>query len=203
MPLVLGVTGGIGTGKSTVLKMLADLGAEVLSADDIARETLVVGTPAYCDAVERFGRSILLPGGEIDRAALADIVFRNADARKALEAITHPRIISRIQGHIDRFRENPPSPDAVLAVEIPLLYECGLEATVDEVLLVAAEQDTQIGRLTSRSGLSPDEAARRIGAQMPMEQKVGRAGWVVRNDGSVQELERSVRIVWEEVRAHH
>lgn len=200
MAFVLGITGGIGTGKSTVLKMFAGLGAETLSADDIAREVLAKDSPAYYDTVEHFGKSILTPDTEIDRRALAEIIFHDPDARKTLESITHPRIITETQNRINRFRLNPPVPNAVLAVEIPLLIECGLDDIVDEVLVVAAEQVTQLNRLISRSGLTDEEAVRRINAQMPIEQKISRADRVIWNDGSLQLLESSVRRIWDEIR---
>ena len=199
MALVLGVTGGIGAGKSTVLRMLARLGAETVDADDIARDVLARDTPAYGDVVQRFGRQILTADREIDRSALGSIVFRDPDARKALEDITHPRIIARIRSLIDRFRDNPPSCEAVLALEIPLLLECGLEHVVDQVMVVAAEQETQLDRLTSRSIASREEALRRIDAQMPLAHKIERADKVIWNDGTLQALEGSVRAAWDEI----
>lgn len=200
MAIVLGITGGIGTGKSTVLKIFADLGAETLSADEIAREVLAKDTPAYYDTVERFGRSILTADGEIDRRVLGEIVFNDVSARKELEDITHPRIIAQTQERINQFRSNPPASDAVLAVEIPLLIECGLENIVDEVLVVAAEQETQLNRLISRSGLTAEEALRRINAQMPIDEKIKRADRVIWNDGSLECLESSVRSIFKEIR---
>lgn len=201
MALVIGVTGGIATGKSTVLKMLSDLGALTLSADVIAREVLAKDTPAYRQVVERFGSEVLRPDGEVDRPALAAVIFSDPVAREDLNAITHPHIIRGVQEHIDDFRLSPPSPDAVLAIEIPLLIECGLESMVDQVMLVAAEQDTQVGRLTSRGRISPQEALRRIQTQMPVSQKVERADMVVWNEGDLDELEGSVRGLWEEIKS--
>lgn len=200
MAFVLGITGGIGTGKSSVLKMFAELGAETLSVDDIAREVLAKGGSAYSDAIEHFSRNILKPDGEIDRQALAEIIFQDPDARKALDNITHPRIILETQNRIDHFRSSPPEPSAVLAVEIPLLIECGLEGIVDEVLVVAAEQETQVNRLKNRRDLKDEEAVRRINSQMPMDQKISKADRVIWNDGSLQSLESSVRRVWNEIR---
>ncbi len=199
MALVLGITGGIATGKSTVLRMLAELGAFTLSADEVARDVLAKGTDAYREVVERFGPGILAADGEVDRPALARIIFSDPVARADLNAITHPRIIQAILDHIARFRATPPSPDAVLAVEIPLLIECGMQDTVDEVVLVAAEQETQIGRLTRRSGISPDEAIRRISAQMPLSDKAKSSDRVIWNDGDMDDLRASVEALWREV----
>jgi dephospho-CoA kinase len=199
MAIVLGITGGIGSGKSTVLRMLADLGAQTVSADDVAREVLTRGTPACLEVVRRFGEAILAANGEIDRPALARLIFDDSRARQALDDITHPEIIRRIKDLIDRFRSGTPEGKGVLAVEIPLLIECGMEGMVDEVLLVAAEQDTQVGRLTSRSGITPEQAVSRIEAQMPLAQKVDRADCVIWNDGTLESLENSVRNVWEQI----
>lgn len=199
MPRVLGITGGIATGKSTVLRMLGELGAETLSADDLAREVLARGTEGYRETVERFGNGILTPDGEIDRSALGAIVFTDESARQVLNSITHPRIISAIQHRIDEFRRNPPSPNAVLAVEIPLLVECGLEGIVDEVVVVSAEPATQVSRLTTRSRMSVEEARRRLAAQMPIERKIERADRVIRNEGTLEELWEAVRAAWQDI----
>lgn len=199
MPKVIGITGGIATGKSSVLEMFAELGAEVLSADEVAREVSVKGSDAYLETVGRFGEGILKADGEIDRAALGAIIFSDAQARRDLNDITHPRIIALLNERIARFRASPPAAESILAVEIPLLVECGLEQTVDEVLVVAAEQATQVSRLTRRRGVSVAEANRRIAAQMPIERKIKRADWVIWNDGSLEALESSVRAVWGEI----
>ena len=195
----IGVTGGIASGKSTVLRMLGELGARTLSADDVARDVLRKDTPAYHETVARFSEEIVGPDGEIDRARLASIIFNDPAARRDLNDITHPRIISRIREYIDRFRADAASCDEILAVEIPLLIECGLESMVDEVLLVAAEQETQANRLTSRSNISREEAFRRITSQMPMDEKIRRADRVIRNDDDLDSLERSVRLMWEQI----
>ena len=200
MAFVLGVTGGVGTGKSTVLLMLAELGARTLSADDLAREALARDTPAYMNVVSRFGAAILTPERDIDRPALASIVFSDANARRDLESITHPSIIARIQSAIDEFRANPPASNALLAIEIPLIFECGLEGMVDQVLVVAAEQETQVSRLTSRSGAIHGDVLSRIHAQMPLARKIERADRVLWNDGDLESLARLVKALWQEIR---
>jgi dephospho-CoA kinase len=199
MAFVLGITGGIGTGKTTVLRMLESLGAQTLSADDLARDVLAKGAPAYHEVVKRFGSGILAADGKIDRAALGDIVFGDQDARQALNDITHPRIIQLLKKRIKDFRRDAGAGKAVLAVEIPLLIECGLEGLVDEVLLVAAEQRTQVSRLTTVGGLSAEQALQRIGAQMPLEEKLEKSDRVIRNDGDLESLEDSVRRAWGEI----
>lgn len=199
MPKVIGVTGGIATGKSTVTRMFAELGAETISADEFARLVLAKDGPAYRQTIEHFGEGITTPDGEIDRAALGAIVFSDPQALAALNDITHPHIISAMQDRIDRFRQHPPAPDAVMAAEIPLLIECELEGVVDEVVVVAAEPETQQCRLTSRSGLTAEEARRRIAAQMPIEHKIERADRVIWNSGSIDDLRGSVAAVWDEM----
>ncbi len=199
MAVVLGVTGGVGTGKSSVLAMLARLGAQTASADQIAREVLAKDTAAYRRVVERFGEQVVSAEGEIDRPTLGSIVFRDPEARQFLEETTHPAIIARIRDLIARFRRKPPSADAVLAVEIPLLFECGLERLVDQVVVVVAEQRAQLGRLTTGSGISQEDALRRIGAQMPLAHKISRADKVISNNGTLQDLERSVRALWSQI----
>jgi len=179
--------------------MLSELGARTISADDLARQVLAKDGPAYGAAVERFGDGIVQPDGEIDRAALAEIVFSDPRARADLNSITHPHIIAAMGRTIDEFRKNPPAPDAILVAEIPLLIECGLTDMVDEVLVVAAEPETQQRRLTTRSNLTAEEARRRIDAQMPIRLKVDRADRVIWNNGSIDDLRKSVRAVWDEM----
>ena len=186
-------------GKSTVLGLFGELGAQTLSADDIAREVLKNGTPAYREVVDRFGQSVVATDGEIDRSVLASIIFADAGAREDLDAITHPRIIAETSACINRFRKTHAHDKQVLAVEIPLLVECGLEGIVDEVLVVAAEQGAQVSRLTSKRGISREEALHRIASHWPIEQKIERADRVIWNDGSVDELRLAVKRVWEEV----
>lgn len=197
MALVVGITGGIGTGKSTALSIFRSLGAATLSADDVAREVLSKGSPAYDEVAQKFGPGVVAANGEIDRAALGEIVFGDPEARKALNEITHPRIIHLLKDRIDSFRQGASAGTSVLAVEIPLLVECGLEGLVDKVLLVAAEQATQVSRLTNISGLSTQQALRRIEAQMPLRDKVGKADYVIWNDGDLNGLEDSVRQIWD------
>ncbi len=182
-----------------MLGIFAELGAKTVSADVIAREVLVQGSPAYNGVTRQFGEAVLTPGGDIDRAALGRIVFESPEARQAINDITHPRIIEELLCEIDTFRRNYPARGAILAVEIPLLVECGLKGIVDQVVLVIAEQETQIDRLTRDRGISRDEALLRIGAQMPVSQKMFHADRVIRNDGTPDSLREAVKVVWEEI----
>lgn len=199
MAFVLGITGGVATGKSTVLGLFRSLGAETLSADEVAREVLARGTPAYHETVARFGEGILADDGEIDRAALGEVVFGDPKARQDLNDITHPRIIQLLQERIAVFRREAGAEKRVLAVEIPLLVECGLEGLVDEVLLVAAEQRTQVSRLTSVGGFTAEQALNRIQAQMPLCEKIDKADYVIWNDADMLSLQDSVERIWDEI----
>ena len=200
MSLVLGITGGIATGKTTVMEMFRDIGAQTLSADEVAREVLAPGTQAAEKVVERFGPSILAPDGSIDRKALGEIVFRDPKAREELNAITHPLIIARLEERIQEFRERAGEGE-VLAVEIPLLVECNLARLVDKVVVVAAEQETQVRRLTTRS-MSLDQARQRVAAQVPIKDKLPLADWVVWTDGTLEDTRQQVARIWEEAGKH-
>lgn len=192
---MIGITGGIASGKSTVLEMLRQRGAETLSADDVARQVLSKGRPAYQEVLDRFGTAITDADGEIDRSVLAKIIFADEKARRDLNRITHPRIIQEIRAAIEGFRKCSKG-TSVLAIEIPLLYECGLECIVDYVVVVAAEQGIQVHRLTTRTGITPEEAIRRINSQLPMSEKVRKADFVVWNNGNLQDLEEAVDDLW-------
>lgn len=197
MGIVLGITGGVATGKTTVTEMFRELGAETLSADEIARDVLAPGSPAACEVVRRFGPSILAPDGSIDRRALGEIVFSDPEARGALNSITHPHIIAIMEDRIRRFRAATGC-RGVMAVEIPLLVESDLTWLVNKVIVVAAEQETQMNRLTTR-GLSIDQARQRIDAQIPIGEKLPLADWVVTTEGSLQETLRQVELIWRQV----
>lgn len=197
MAVIVGITGGIATGKSTVTSMFADLGAETLSADDVARDVLEPGSPAFEEALQRFGKGILTPDGKVDRPVLGEIVFRDQSAREFLNSITHPRIIALLDERIQGFRRTHLS-GGVLAVEIPLLFECDLVYLVDKVIVVVAEQQAQMNRLTTR-GYSHDQARERINAQMPISEKVPLADWVIHTDTSLDDTKRQVECIWAEI----
>ena len=196
--VVIGVTGGIATGKSTVARMFADLGAELISADEIAREVLLPGGPLLARVVERFGEDLALPDGTLDRSRLAEIIFSDPQARDDLNEIMHPEIISIMREGIERFRRSPDSGRRILIAEIPLLFECSLRSMVDRVVVVAAEQRTQERRLMNRDRLRREQALARISSQMPLREKIALGDWVVWTDGDMPETERQVRRIWAE-----
>ena len=184
----LALTGGIGTGKSYVARRLREAGVPVVDADVLAREAVAPGTPELRAVVERFGRDILTPEGFLDRARLADIVFRDDHARRDLEAIVHPAV----RRGIDAFFVALPQGTAFAVADIPLLYETHREADFDAVLVVACAPATQIARIMARDGLSREAAERRVAAQLPIDQKVKRADVVIRTDGTFAETDAQI-----------
>ncbi len=193
---VLGLTGGIGSGKSTVCRMFAELGAEVVDADRLARDVVEIGQPALAEIVQAFGPEMLLPDGHLDRGRLAALIFRDAAARERLNGITHPRIRERIWEEVAARSVRP----GVLILDIPLLYENARTDLVEAVIVVWVDRETQLRRLREREGLSLEEAQRRIAAQMPLEEKRARADHIIDNTGGLAKTRRQVRAVYERYR---
>ena len=192
---VLGLTGGIGSGKSMVAEMFTQLGAEVIDADRLAREVVEPGEPALADIIRTFGPDILGDDGRLDRAKLAGIIFADAEARSRLNAITHPRIRQRMNDEVARRRSRP----GLLLLDIPLLYENARTDQVEKVIVVWVDPRTQLRRLTERSGLSAAEAQRRIASQMPLDEKRARADFVIDNTGTPQETRRQVEAIYRQL----
>ncbi len=197
--LVVGLTGGVAAGKSTVASMLAEKGAGIVDFDRLAREIARPGMPALAEIAEIFGPSVIGEGGELDRKALGRLVFADRAARKRLEAVTHPRIFELYRRRAGRIFDR--KPDAVLVAVIPLLMELGLEGMFDVVVLVYAPPDVQVKRLMSRDRLSAGEAERILGSQMPIDEKVPRARFVIDNSGSLRETRLQVDELWRGLQA--
>lgn len=189
--LLVGLTGGIGSGKSTVASMLGDRGAVILDADVYARMALERGTPAYERVVGRFGPSIVDPGGELDRAKLASVVFRDPDSLRDLEAIVHPEVRRMTTDAV----EASSGTNEIVVLVNPLLIEMGDHERCDVLVVVSAGPETRIARLTAR-GMQEADARARLAVQTPLEQKVALADVVVNNEGSLEELERQVDELW-------
>lgn len=189
---VLGLTGGIGSGKSAVAAMFEQLGAEVIDADQLARDVVEPGQPALAEIVTAFGPDILRHDGRLDRGKLARIIFADAAARSRLNAITHPRIRERMDEEVSRRRGRP----GLLLLDIPLLYENARTGVVDKVIVVWVDLKTQVRRLTERNGLSIEEARQRIAAQMPLDEKRARADIVIDNTGSPDDTRRQVEAIY-------
>lgn len=194
--LVVGLTGGIATGKSTVAMMLAELGARVVSADAVVHDLLRKGTSVYREVVAEFGADILASDGEIDRRKLGSIVFGDAEKRRRLEKIIHPEVLSHLRAQAQEHRH---SGHGVLVLEIPLLVEVRAFDIVDKVLVVTAEQDTQIRRLEKRDGISREDALLRLSSQMPITEKVQYGNWVVSTEGTLRSTKKQVHKVWTEI----
>jgi dephospho-CoA kinase len=170
--LRVGLTGGIGCGKSTVAAMMAELGCHVLNADKMAHALIAPGAPAYDDVVRKFGKHILAPDGSVDRARLAAVVFADADKLTALNAIVHPRVLRELDRELERLARL--DAHGVAVVEAALLIESGYHKTLDRIILVTCTREQQLERLTDPSfgrGMSREQAEQRIAAQMPAEEK--------------------------------
>lgn len=170
--LRVGLTGGIGCGKSTVAAMMAELGCHVLNADKLAHALIAPGKPAYNDVVRKFGTHILAPDGSVDRARLAAVVFADADKLASLNAIVHPRVLRELDRELERLARI--DPHGVAVVEAALLIESGYHKTLDRIVLVTCTREQQLERLTDPSsgrGMSREQAEQRIAAQMPVEEK--------------------------------
>jgi len=196
-PLRIGLTGGIGSGKSMVAQRLRDLGAAVVDADAIAREVTAPGGPAYAAIVRAFGQSVLCCDGSLDRKALAARVFADEAARRQLNALTHPHIRQRMAEEGARLAATPGV--GVVVFDIPLLLETtdGSDLGLEGVVVVTAADAVRIARLTARDGLTPRDARQRLDAQMPLAQKVARADWVIDNNGSAEQTREQVVKLWE------
>jgi dephospho-CoA kinase len=191
--LRVGLTGGIGAGKSAVSRLLAARGAVVIDSDVLAREVVARGTDGLAEVVETFG-DVLTPDGELDRPAVGRLVFGDAEARRKLEAIIHPRVRARAA------EIEAAAPDeAVVVHDIPLLVETGQADKFDLVLVVDVPPELQLKRLTELRGMSAEEAGRRIASQASREDRLAAADIVVGNSGSLADLERRIDEVWAEL----
>ena len=189
----IGLTGGIGSGKSTVAGVYAELGAHVIDADQLAREVVQPDTDGLTALVDEFGPGILAADGSLDRAQLAGIVFRDPSARQRLNAITHPRIAARTADLVAALPD-----DAVLVHDVPLLVELGMQDAYDLVVVVDAPDGVRVRRLMAR-GLPEADARSRIAAQAPREQRLQVADIVIDNSGDLDFLSRQVHSAWPQV----
>jgi len=194
--LLLGLTGGLGSGKSTVAGMLHDRGAVVLDADAFAREAVVGGSEGFRRVVQRFGSGVVGADGELDRAKLASIVFADPASLSDLEAIVHPEV-RRLMA--DGIQENLDA-DRVVVLVNPLLIEMGTHRDCDVVVVVSVAPETQVARSVAR-GMAEDDVRARIAAQLPLEERSRAADVLLDNEGSVEDLEREVDVLWRELMA--
>jgi dephospho-CoA kinase len=190
--ITLGLTGGLGMGKSTAAQFLNERGAQILDTDELARQLVQPGQPALAEIQAVFGKNIVAPNGELRRDELARIVFADAAARKKLEAILHPRIQERWLAQIETWRKEN---RALAVVVIPLLFETRAESYFDKIICVACSAATQRNRLLER-GWTPEQIAQRIAAQWPVEQKIARADFVVWTEGALDAHARQIEHIF-------
>jgi dephospho-CoA kinase len=186
------LTGGIASGKSTVAKALVARGAILIDADELAREVVEPGTPAWSKIVEHFGQGILLSDRRIDRPRLAEIVFNDRSKLAVLNEITHPEVMRRIADRLEELKET----DHVVVVDVPLLAEVGAGEMFDHIVVVTASEDDQIERMRAARGMKEDAARARIASQIGPEGREDIADWVIANDGSFEQLEHQIDRLW-------
>lgn len=195
---LIGLTGGIATGKSTVAAMLDELGAKIIDADELAREIVEPSQEAWQDIVADFGAEILQQDKTINREKLRKIVFKDETARKRLESITHSRIRTRAQLRIQKLAAEGVE---IIVYEAPLLFENQVHLWLRPVILVTCEPATQKQRLRKRDRLGEEEIQQYLNAQMPLEEKRKLADFIIENDGDLEELRKNVIEVWEKIRS--
>lgn len=196
--ILVGLTGGVATGKSTVARLFQDCGAVVIDADVLARHVVEPGKPAWREIVKQFGKNILKPDRTLDRAALARMVFRNRAKLRRLERIIHPRVAREQTRRTNAIAKKHPR--TVVIYEVPLLFESGVDKRVDQIIVVTADRETQIARLQQRNHLSRTEALRRIRNQMPLTTKFRRADYVLDGTHPRTQLRRAVQRVYSELK---
>lgn len=197
---LVGLTGGIGSGKSTVARLLADRGAVVIDADRIAREVVEPGTDALAEIVDRFGERVLDDEGRLDRPAVAEIVFADEAARADLNAIVHPRVRQRIGERLAEVAEEEGLGNRIVVLDVPLLVEGGTEQGYQDVIVVTAPEDVRVQRAVAERDMDADDVRARIAAQADDEERLEVATHVIDNSGSLEDLEVRVDRVHAELR---
>jgi dephospho-CoA kinase len=197
--LLVGLTGGIATGKSTVSAMLARRGAVVIDADVLAREVVEPGQPALAEIVREFGRDVLQPDGTLDRKRLGAVVFGDPDRRRRLEAITHPAIRERFARRLAGLMSS--GFDGIVIFDAPVMIESGNYRNMDTVVVVATDEETQIRRLVARDGIGREDALRKVRSQMPIAEKASLADHVIDNGGDRAATEAAVERIWHDLLA--
>jgi dephospho-CoA kinase len=185
---VIGLTGGIATGKSTVSAILKKAGAEIIDADRIAREVVKKGLPAYREIVENFGETVLLSNGEINRSILGDLIFNDPRKKQLLNRIVHPHVRRETNRQLKDMEKS--SPDTIAVLDIPLLFETEMHKDLSEVIVVYTPEHIQVERLMKRDNISEADAVARVRSQMPIEEKKKRATIVIDNSGTMQDTRK-------------
>jgi dephospho-CoA kinase len=195
--LKVGLTGGIASGKSMVSEIFASLGAKILDADEVAREVLLPGQPAWTRLRQAFGEEFFHPDGTVKRKQLRKLVFADPEKRKQLNAIVHPEVVKEINRRSESWSSSDQAD--VLLVDVPLLLEVGVANRFDKVVVVYASESVQIKRLLQRDGISEEEAKQALNVQMPLSKKVEQADYVIDNSGRLEETQAQVEEVWQEL----
>jgi dephospho-CoA kinase len=195
---VIGLTGGIASGKSTAARILAELGARIVDADAVARDIVAPGQPALAEIAKRFGGEMIQRDGTLDRKRLGAVVFADADKRRVLNAITHPRIAVETQARLGQLRE---AGVAVAVYEAALLVENGVHRGLDGLIVVTCDEATQLRRLVVRDEFTEAQARARIAAQAPNADKLAAATWVVDTSGPLPDTKEQLARVWAEILA--
>lgn len=196
--LIVGLTGGVGSGKTVVSQTLREEGAYLIDADQIARELVEPNTSTWKELIQAFGKEILKEDGSIDRKRLAQRVFSNPEERNLLNQMIHPRIKEEINRRKEEILQR--DPEAVIIIDAALLIELGDHREMDKVIVVFAPMEQRIERLERRDGMSREEAQKVISSQMPQEEKVKVADFVIRNEGTLEETKEKARKVFQELK---
>jgi dephospho-CoA kinase len=195
---VIGLTGGIATGKSTVSAILQNAGAVIIDADQIARKVIKKNLPAYRQIVDTFGESVLLPDREINRTALGNLIFNDPRKKQLLNTIVHPHVRKETNRQLKQIEKN--DPDALVILDIPLLFESGMHKDLSEVIVVYAPEHIQIKRLMERDHILQEDALARIRSQMPIEEKKGRATTVIDNSGTLEHTRKQTLEIFQRLK---
>ena len=195
--LLLGITGGIATGKTTVVDMFAQLGAAVIDFDILARLVVEPDKPAWKEIVSYFGEQVLMENRALDRKKLSQIVFQDRQKRKKLESFIHPRTLEEFVNQVNDITQK--SPSAIILADVPLLIEVNWQYLFHKIVVVSESPEKQIERLTKRDNISPEEAHNILKAQLPIDKKAGYADFVIDNGDSLQETRAQVEKLWQEL----
>ena len=194
--MIVGLTGGIVGGKSTVASMFRDLGAKIIDADGLGHSVILPYKPAWKKIVKLFGEDILRNDLTIDREKLGKIVFADQALLKKLNEITHPEIIKLIKKEINMARNKTHNQEKILVIDAALIYEAKIDRLMDKIIVVYIDEDEQIKRLIKRNNLSKDEASQRVKSQIPMKEKIKMADYVIDNSNSLDTTREQVKKIW-------
>ncbi|MCK4240349.1 MAG: dephospho-CoA kinase [Candidatus Atribacteria bacterium] len=194
--MIIGLTGGIVSGKSTVAKMFKDLGVKIVDADELGHKVILPHKPAWEKIVKLFGKDLLKEDLNIDRRKLGRIVFNNQNLLKKLNEITHPEIIKLIKKEIKSIKDKTDKKDDILIIDAALIYEAKIDNLMDKIIVVYINEEKQIERLMERNNLSAQESLKRIKSQTPLKEKVKMADYVIDNSNSLDKTKEQVKKIW-------